>query len=179
MRDERNLLLVIDVQNDFVDGVLGTKEAQAVVPKIVEKIESWDGEIIFTVDNHYDEEYYAKTEEGKRIPIHCTAFNEGEMIVPEIWNTGLVRPRNVINKWTFAPFPNLYNLSFSDAVHKSRHVEIIGLVTDICVISTALLLRSMYPTKRIVIDSSCCAGTTPEMHQKALDVMGSCCIDIL
>ena len=161
------LLLVVDVQNDFVSGVLGSKEAPLIVPKIVDYVKNFDGEVIFTRDVH-DEVYYFKNIEGKKIPIHCVSGTEGSEIVE------VLKPyaKCVWNKDHFGCKldPMQLNLKYD--------IEICGLVTDICVLNIALNCVNSY-CNSVTVLSDLCAGTTPENHQKALDIMRVNCIEVL
>lgn len=176
----RKLLLVVDFQNDFVTGSLGTPWAQEVSPRIKEKIiEHYDYsiDIIFTRDTHTDE--YLGTHEGINLPIpHCIYGTDGWKIVD-----GLDRfAYAVYNKYSFGLTAG--NLLLGDCTYgrlacKYDEIEIIGLCTDICVISNALMLRSIFPEVEIIVDASCCAGTSRALHESALNVMESCQIKVV
>lgn len=171
------VLVVVDMQNDFINGALGTKEAEAIVDKVVEKIKNFDGEIIVTYDTH--EENYMETREGKYLPVpHCIKGTDGWGINGEI-EKALVSKKSYesIYKPTFGStklVKRLYNY-----VPEETEVTLIGLCTDICVVSNALLLKANYPEMDIVVDSTCCAGVTPEKHKAALETMRSCQIEVL
>lgn len=178
-----NILVVIDIQNDFVDGVLGTKEAQAVVPKVVEKIQGADWDCIYyTMDTHWDD--YLKTEEGKKLPIpHCIYGTDGWEICNQIYralNNSRNKPCSVV-KSGFAS-QDLINIILEDLqladFDEKVEVHFCGVCTDICVISNVLALAPWISKARIVVDSACCAGTTPENHEMALKIMKQCQIDI-
>ena len=166
------LLLVIDMQNDFIDGALGTKEAVAIVPYVKEVIENFDGKILFTRDTHF--ENYMDTQEGHNLPVpHCIKGTEGWEICPELKALCTEEP---IDKITFG------SKELPDIVKEMSDLEsitLIGLCTDICVISNAMLLKSFLPEARIRVDSTCCAGVTPESHNRALEAMKLCHIEIL
>lgn len=171
--DKNKLLVVVDMQNDFVDGSLGSEDAQAIVGKVCEKIDNWDGRVCFTFDTHYED--YLESLEGKHIPVeHCINETDG-------WNlNGEIAKR--LNENSF----KVYKDSFGslDLIYLVRELEIdniqlVGLCTDICVISNALLLRAAVPDTDIAVDASCCAGTSKENHRAALTVMKQCCIDII
>ena len=171
-------LIVIDMQKDFIDGALGTKEAVEIVPKVKQKIAEYvnrGDEIIFTRDTH--SENYLNTHEGKNLPVpHCIKGTEGWEIpsgidIPECRH--IDKTTFGYDCWEFEPFDGEYKVGDID------EIEIIGLCTDICVVSNALILRATYPEFEITVDASCCAGTTPEMHEAALDVMRSCQINII
>lgn len=168
------VLCVIDMQNDFIDGSLGTKEAQAIVGNVRDKIASYrksGGEVIFTRDTHYDN--YMQTAEGRKLPIpHCIKDTEGWQISSEL----LVGDSTVIDKPTFG------STELSDYIANLDNVtsiEFVGLCTDICVISNVLLLKARLPETPISVDSSCCAGVTPQSHNNALEAMKMCQIEIL
>ncbi len=174
------VLIVVDMQNDFIDGSLGTPEAQAIVPKVAEKIKNWNGHIVFTKDTHDDN--YLNTREGKHLPVkHCIFGTEGYNFHESIVNqmSKMTNEKfNVIRKNSFGCYylPNdlleeFWSNGYEDVNEINFEFHICGLCTDICVISNAIIIQSYFPEAEIYIDSSCCAGTTPEMHRKALDVM--------
>lgn len=168
------VLCVIDMQNDFIDGALGTKEAVSIVENAKKKIELYrkNGDrVIFTRDTHG--ENYLESAEGKKLPVpHCIKGTEGWQISKALE----VKDSPVIDKITFGS----YDLSdFVAETENLEEIELIGLCTDICVISNALLLKAKLPEVKISVDSSCCAGVTPESHENALKSMVMCQIDIL
>ncbi len=166
----QNILLVIDMQNDFIDGALGTPEAVAIVPKVREKIRSFDGTVLFTRDTHG--ENYMETQEGKNLPVpHCIRGTDGWQIRPELEELRVTEP---IDKGTFGSDELgkiLRDLNDEDPI---GIITVIGLCTDICVISNALLAKAFLPEVPIEVDASCCAGVTPEFHENALKAMASC-----
>lgn len=165
----RKILVVIDMQNDFIDGALGTKDAVSIVPKVVEKIKSYDSSNVYaTMDTHYD---YFKTQEGKLLPVeHCISGTKGWKLRKEI--AELVKD-NLFPKSTFGSSTLAGELNIISS-KEDIEVELVGLCTDVCVVSNALLFKAIMPEVRISVDSSCCAGTTQEKHQAALEVMKSC-----
>ena len=171
----QNILLVIDMQNDFIDGALGTPEAVAIVPNVREKIRSFDGTVLFTRDTHG--ENYMETQEGKNLPVpHCIRGTEGWQIRPELEELRVTEP---IDKGTFGSDELgkiLRDLNDEDPIGT---ITVIGLCTDICVISNALLAKAFLPEVPIEVDASCCAGVTPESHENALKAMASCQIRIV
>lgn len=174
------VLIVVDMQRDFVTGALGTEEARKIVPKVFEKIR-WarmNGyRIIFTQDTH--NENYLETPEGITLPVpHCIKGTEGHEIIPEL--VGDIENPDICQKTTFGSKSLCAELAFEYFIagHEFDEVILIGVCTDICVVTNALLLKTDMPGIPITVDASCCAGTTPEMHQKALDVMRSCQINI-
>ncbi len=161
-------LIVVDMQKDFIDGALGTKEAQAIVPAVIEKIrlrkeQGW--QILYTRDTHTPD--YLNTPEGKKLPVpHCIKDTEGWAIPSEIYVEGC----ECIDKPTFG-FTGWSDYAFD-------RIELIGLCTDICVVSNALLLKALFPYAEISVDPQCCAGVTPESHEAALKTMAMCQIDM-
>ena len=172
-------LIVIDMQNDFVTGTLGSAEAQAIVPNVVEKVKKWDGEIYFTRDTHFDN--YLSSLEGQKLPVqHCIVDTEGWHIIDELKDYACNRAqglvcKKIIDKYTFG-YEN-WNKHFPSA--EELEFELCGLCTDICVVSNALALRMFYPNAKITVDASCCAGVTPESHQAALTTMKMCQINVI
>ena len=171
----QNILLVIDMQNDFIDGALGTPEAVAIVPNVREKIRSFDGTVLFTRDTHG--ENYMETQEGKNLPVpHCIRGTDGWQIRPELAELRVTEP---IDKGTFGSDELgkiLRDLNDEDPI---GIITVIGLCTDICVISNALLAKAFLPEVPIEVDASCCAGVKPESHENALKAMASCQIRIV
>ena len=167
----RKILIVIDMQNDFIDGALGTKEAVAIVPSVIKKIKSYPKEDVFaTRDTH--PENYMDTQEGKYLPVpHCIKGTDGWQIRKEI--ADLIDEDNVIDKPTFGSVKLAEKIS-ELAAAEDIEIELVGLCTDICVVSNALLLKAYLPEVKISVDPSCCAGVTPEMHEAALETMRSC-----
>ena len=171
----RKLLLVIDMQNDFIDAALGTKEAVVIVDAVKEKIRSYPAEnVIATIDTH--DENYMETQEGKNLPVpHCIKGTEGWQIRSDI--AELLDGAKIYEKPTFGSIALAEDLkALSDK--EEIELELIGLCTDICVISNALLLKAFMPEVTIAVDASCCAGVTPEKHQAALETMRSCQIHV-
>lgn len=172
-------LIVIDMQTDFVTGTLGTKEAVAILPNVKKKIDEYlanGDEVIFTRDTHGEQ--YLETSEGKHLPVpHCIKGTDGWQICPEIDNEKCEH----IDKPTFGYLP--WNFVFDGTrAMKTREfesIEIIGVCTDICVVSNALILKALYPETDITVDASCCAGVTPDSHQAALTTMKSCQINVI
>jgi len=171
----QDVLIVVDMQNDFVDGSLGTPEAQKIVEHVVEKIKQFKGRVIFTQDTH--ESDYLETQEGKWLPVeHCIRGTKGWELVPQI---EVLRKSPAIEKPTFGS-SELVNLLEKMHEEKTiRSITLIGLCTDICVISNALLIKAYFPEIPIVVDANCCAGVTAESHKRALDAMRVCQIDIV
>ena len=163
-------IIVVDMQNDFVTGALGTKEAQEMLPRLVAKMEEnidrKSVDIIFTQDTHKED--YLQTQEGKFLPVvHCIKGTEGWEIVPELQKF-IPQSRIVIEKKSFG------STRLPSLLKPYEEVEFVGVCTDICVISNALLLKAFYPEQLVSVDAACCAGSSPEAHQKALEVMKNC-----
>lgn len=170
----QNLLIVVDMQNDFIDGALGTKEAVAIVPKVKEKIRNFQGRILFTRDTHGAD--YMDTQEGHKLPVpHCIKGTDGWQISPELAPLCKEEP---IDKITFGSSELGALLQKADRENPVESITLIGLCTDICVISNALLAKAFLPEARIVVDASCCAGVTPKSHRNALEAMKVCQIEV-
>jgi nicotinamidase-related amidase len=164
----KKTLIVIDMQNDFIDGSLGTKEAVAIVENVKKKIAEYSeagDEIIFTRDTH--QKNYLETNEGKHLPVeHCIEGTQGWRIAEGLEVPGAI----YINKPSFGYMDwKKYNL---------EEVELVGLCTDICVVSNALIIKATYPEINVSVDADCCAGVTPESHQAALTTMKMCQIQV-
>ena len=166
------ILIVVDMQKDFIDGALGTAEAVAIVPNVIAKIKGYensDSLVIYTKDTHF--ENYMDTREGRHLPVpHCIKGTEGHEIPDEI-----LRGHDlIIEKPTFGSTElvrYLENIEFDE-------IELIGLCTDICVVSNALLIKARFPEREVSVDSSCCAGVTPATHEAALTTMKMCQINV-
>ena len=180
----KKVLIVVDMQNDFIDGALGTPEAQAIVPNVKKKIEEYKAQgydVVFTRDTH--QENYLETAEGKKLPVkHCIENTHGWEISKEL-NTSVAK--NIINKPNFGFIDWIDYLSDFETVEDGmvetmpEKIEIIGLCTDICVVSNALILKAIYPETEITVDANCCAGVTPESHKAALLTMKMCQINVI
>lgn len=184
-------LVVVDMQNDFIDGALGTPEAQAIVPRVVKKIEEFGGAIFYTMDTHG--ENYLDTQEGKLLPVkHCIYKTDGwkaNLLVAgalQRKEDALVRVHG-FRKATFGSVELGEQLRLQYEYARSKNgasqdscfeIVLVGLCTDICVISNALLLKAFLPEAKITVDASCCAGVTPERHRNALEAMKACQIFI-
>ena len=171
------VLVVVDMQNDFVSGNLGTKEAVAIVPDVKKKIEEYynNGDVVFfTKDTHLDG--YLDTQEGKKLPVeHCVIGTNGWEIVDELKSCA----KHVINKDRFGSNYLAECIHGGFASNDYDSVELVGVCTDICVVSNALLIKAWVPEMEITVDASCCAGVTPEKHRAALEVMKSCQINVI
>lgn len=170
-----NVLIVVDMQNDFVDGALGTKEAVSIVPNVVERIKTFEGLILATRDTHTKD--YLSTQEGRKLPVeHCIKGSKGWEIRGEIAELLKEEP---VDKPTFGSRELAERLAALNMKEKLEGITLIGLCTDICVISNALLLKAFLPEVPIMVDASCCAGVTKESHEQALEAMKMCQIQIL
>ena len=162
------LLVVVDMQNDFIDGALGTKEAQAIVAPVRAKVDAAlraGDTVIYTRDTH--EENYLDTQEGRNLPVkHCIRGTQGWEIRSEVYVEGC----EIIDKPTFGSV----NLAERVAQLQPEAVELIGVCTDICVISNAVLIKSYLPELPVSVDAACCAGVTPQSHENALAAMRMC-----
>lgn len=173
-----NLLIVVDMQNDFVDGALGTKEAVGIVPDVVKKIKTFDGTVLYTKDTHTEQ--YMETQEGRNLPvIHCVKGTKGWELVPAVKELqqksfGTVFEKNTFGSTELGEY--VRNLAKKEQIEA---ITLIGLCTDICVVSNALLLKAFLPETTIRVDASCCAGVTKESHETALQTMKGCQIEII
>ena len=172
----RKVLVVIDMQNDFIDGSLGTPEAQAIVPRVAAKMKEYDPQNIFlTRDTHYAN--YLETQEGRKLPVeHCIEGTHGWQLCDAV--AAAAGGATVVDKPTFGS-NRLAALLMTERAQEALELELIGLCTDICVVSNALLFKAAMPEAPITVDASCCAGVTPERHRAALETMKSCQIDVI
>ena len=173
----KKFLIVVDMQKDFVDGALGTKEAAAIVPNVVDKIRKFDGTVYATFDTHF--ENYMETAEGKKLPVpHCIRGTDGwklnDAVAAALDQKGYI----TVEKITFGSI-DLPMILKDSVPEEDFTIELVGLCTDICVVSNALLLKAYFPEVKISVDSTCCAGVTPESHNAALATMRMCQIDVL
>ena len=166
------ILVVVDMQNDFIDGALGSAEAVKIVPYVKNLIENFDGKVLFTRDTHF--ENYMTTQEGQNLPVpHCIKDTDGWQIRAEL---DALRQTDAIDKLTFG------SRELVEVLAKEKNIEsvtFVGLCTDICVISNAMVVKAFYPELPLFVDARGCAGVTPESHEKALDSMATCQIKIL
>ena len=165
------ILVVVDMQKDFTHGALGSAEAMAIVPAVCEKIKGFSGDVVFTLDTHT--ECYLDTQEGKNLPVpHCIKGTDGwtldENIAP------------LSSGCRFFEKPTFGSCELAEFIREKGYdeIELIGLCTDICVISNAMLIKAYLPESKISIDSACCAGVTPESHENALSAMKMCQIEV-
>ena len=173
----KNILVVVDMQKDFVDGALGSAEACAIVPAAARKIAAFEGDIFVTYDTHF--ENYMDTAEGKKLPVpHCIKGTEGWELNKDIAEALKGKKYTPVEKNTFGSV-DLPKLIQKAVGNEQFTVELIGLCTDICVVSNALLRKANFPEAPIAVDAACCAGVTPVKHDAALETMRSCQIDVI
>lgn len=173
----KNILVAVDLQKDFVNGSLGTAEAEAIIENAVKKIKTHNGPIFATYDTHG--ENYLDTAEGKKLPVvHCVKGTPGWQLDSRI-EAALAEKDNVrfVEKKTFGS-TDLPHMIEELCAGDELSIELIGLCTDICVVSNALILKASFPESEVSVDASCCAGVTPKLHESALAVMRSCQIDV-
>ena len=170
----QEILIVVDMQNDFIDGALGTAEAVAIVEKVREKILGFPGRVLFTRDTH--EENYMDTQEGRKLPVpHCIRSTRGWEITDALADLVTDAP---IDKPTFGSAALGALLLDANAADPISRITLIGLCTDICVISNAMLIKAALPEIDVAVDAACCAGVTPDSHDTALSAMKACQIAI-
>lgn len=173
---DRKLLVVVDMQNDFIDGALGTAEAQKIVVPVCRKMTEWNGDLFITKDTHEDN--YLETVEGKMLPVpHCIRGTDGHRVNAQVsaaYNRfdGF---KVAFNKPTFGSVELAEYLTMSDY----SNVTFVGLCTDICLLSNAIMARAALPEATIIVDAACCAGVSPESHRRALDAMKVCNITVI
>ncbi len=173
----KKMLVVVDMQKDFVDGALGTAEAQEIIPAAAKVIREFEGEIFVTFDTHY--EGYLNTQEGRNLPVpHCIRGTEGWQLSKEIAAALEGRQYTPVVKNAFGSTA-LPGLIGAAAAGEEFSIELIGLCTDICVAANALILKSAFPEAEITLRENCCAGVTPEKHKAAIETMRSCQINII
>ncbi len=173
----KKILVVVDMQKDFVDGALGTKEAVAIVDNVVNKINGHDGDIFVTYDTHF--ENYMETSEGKKLPVpHCIKGTDGWKLNDKVQAALAAKTYTEVEKITFGSvdLPQLVKKAVGDGEFE---IELVGLCTDICVVSNSLLLKATFPEVAISVDASCCAGVTPDTHNAALATMKMCQINVV
>ena len=172
----RDVLIVVDMQKDFIDGALGTAEAVAIVPNVAKKVRDFKGDVIFTRDTHF--ENYLDTQEGHNLPVpHCIRETEGWQICKELQLFAENAP--IIDKTTFGSMelgPILQDMHEDGAISS---ITFVGLCTDICVISNVMIAKAFLPEVPIIVDAACCAGVTPDSHNTALASMRTCQVRVI
>lgn len=165
-------LIVVDMQNDFIDGALGTAAAVSIVPYVKEVIENFDGKVFFTRDTHFDN--YMDTQEGKNLPVpHCIKGTDGWQICPEL---EALRKTEAIDKVTFGSKDLIDVLKAENDIES---ITFVGLCTDICVISNVMVVKAFFPEIPLIVNAKACAGVTPESHKNALNAMEMCQVKII
>ena len=169
-----NVLVIVDMQNDFIDGALGTAEAVSVLPKVVRRLQQARaaGEhIVFTRDTHHAD--YLSTQEGRNLPVpHCLENTDG-------WEIDASLPVDAAPVFNKPGFGSMELAAYLQTLPDLQHIELVGLCTDICVISNAMLIKAALPEIPVAVRADCCAGVTPESHKNALQAMKMCQISIL
>lgn len=166
-------LVVVDVQNDFVSGSLGTAEAQEMLPRLLKKVEAFEGDLFVTLDTH--EENYLQTQEGHNLPVvHCVRGTWGWELPAELSALVEAKGATAFEKPCFGSVKLVEELVGRHAAEPLESIELVGLCTDICVVSNALMIKASLPEVPVLVDATCCAGVTPEKHEAALVVMESC-----
>ncbi len=173
----KHFLIVVDIQNDFVNGALGTKEAEGIIAPACEKIKNFQGEIFVTYDTHFED--YLSTAEGVKLPVeHCIKGTDGWQLNGEIQKALKDKNYTAVEKLTFGStqLPSLIKKAAGDS---EFDITLIGLCTDICVVSNALILKANFYDKRIIVYKNCCAGVTVDSHNAALTTMQMCQIEVV
>ncbi len=172
-----NYLIVVDVQNDFVDAALGTPEAQAMMPALLDKVAGFDGRILMTKDTH--QANYLDTQEGKFLPVpHCIEGTEGWEFPKKLAQLAAEKNARIYPKPCFGSEELAADMRTAFEAGEADSVELVGLCTDICVVSNALLIKAAAPELPVFVDARCCAGVTPQKHDAALAVMESCQVTV-
>ena len=175
--NKNNILIVVDMQNDFIDGSLGTPEAVAILPNVIEKVSSFKGKVIFTFDTHDAD--YLNTQEGKNLPVpHCIKGTAGWMLPAKLEQLCAELRGMRFEKPTFGSVKLAQYLVDMHQQTSIDSIEIIGLCTDICVISNAMILKAAFPEVPVKVFADCCAGVTPQSHDNALAAMQACQIEV-
>lgn len=170
----KHVLAVIDMQNDFIDGTLGTQEAEAIVERVAEQIRNFDGQVVYTRDTHFED--YLNTQEGAKLPVtHCIKGTKGWQIQKDLMALQDESTR-IFDKLTFG---SVELAQYLKEMTDLENVTLIGLCTDICVISNAMVIKAFMPEVTIKVKADCCAGVTPQSHDNALEAMKMCQIEIL
>ena len=173
----KHFLSVVDIQNDFVNGALGTDEAVGIIDAAAQKIKNFNGEIFVTYDTHFED--YLNTAEGKKLPVeHCIKGSDGWQLNDKIQKALEGKNYTAVEKLTFGS-TELPSLIKESAGEDDFDVTLIGLCTDICVVSNALILKANFYDKKIIVDKNCCAGVTVDSHNAALTTMQMCQIEVV
>lgn len=171
-------LIVVDMQNDFVDGALGTPEAAAIDPAVEQAVRAFDGEVVFTYDTHGAD--YLATQEGSKLPVpHCIKGTPGWELTPGLDELRRERDARTFEKPTFGSVELARWLVERHAADPISSIELIGVCTDICVVSNALLIKAALPEVPLRVSAGLCAGATPEAHEAALTTLRSCQVEVV
>lgn len=174
----KKVLVVVDMQNDFTYGTLRSEEAISIIPNVEEKIRSFDGEVVYTLDTHYED--YLKTQEGKNLPVvHCVLGTTGHDLVEPLKALQQSMNSKTFQKNTFGSEDLVLSLKQMNNESPLELIELIGVCTDICVISNAMLIKAALPEVPVVVDAMCCAGVSVQSHLNALQAMKACQINII
>ncbi|MDD3339907.1 MAG: cysteine hydrolase [Lachnospiraceae bacterium] len=170
-------LIVVDMQNDFINGALGSREAEAIVSNVVKKVNAFDGTVIFTQDTHFVD--YLSTQEGRMLPVeHCILDNHGWLLVDELQSFQQETGARIYQKHSFGSVELAQDLQQINERDSIESIELVGVCTDICVVSNALLLKAFMREVPMSVDAACCAGVTPEKHLAALETLRSCQVTV-
>lgn len=168
------ILVVVDIQNDFVDGRLGTKEAMKIIPYVKEKIENFDGEVVYTMDTH--DENYLHTQEGRNLPLkHCIKGTDGWKIKEGVYKENC----KIFEKPSFGSVDLVEYIKSIDEKEKIESIEFIGICTDICVVTNVMMIKGHFPEIELIVDSKACSGVSPQSHNSALETMKICQVKIV
>lgn len=168
------ILVVVDIQNDFVDGRLGTKEAMKIIPYVKEKIENFDGEVVYTMDTH--DENYLHTQEGRNLPLkHCIKGTYGWEIKEGVYKENC----KIFEKPSFGSVDLVEYIKSINEKEKIESIEFIGICTDICVVTNVMMIKGHFPEIELIVDSKACAGVSPQSHNNALETMKMCQVKIV
>ena len=175
----KRILVVIDMQNDFITGALPADGGVEIVPRIVDKIKNNNYDHYFFTEDFHFLPQYLDTIEGENIPFHCAFGSEGANFVDKIADLSGLENTHIVSKNSFGSFRLNGLIKYYVKENEKFEIELCGVCTDICVVSNALILRTAFPNARIIVDSNCCAGTTKEAHEAALTVMKNCLIEVI
>ena len=174
----KKALVVVDMQNDFITGALANKEGEKIVGKIAKYIEDFEGDVIATMDTHGED--YGETQEGRKLPVpHCIKGTDGHRIVPEIADALLQKGLRGNGVVCTLPKPTFGSTELYKFLYGADEIEFVGVCTDICVISNAMITKAFFPEAIIKVHKDMCAGVTPESHENALKAMAACQIEIV
>lgn len=178
MADTDSVLVVVDMQNDFIDGALGTPEAQAILPGVIEKVRSFPGRVLYTLDTHGED--YLDTQEGANLPVvHCVKGTPGWQVPDALAAALAEKDARAYEKPSFGSVELARDLAGMNEKEPVSLIEFVGVCTDICVVSNTLLAKAYLPEVPVAVEASLCAGVTPEAHEAALATMASCQVNVI